>query len=324
MDMTLIAERRPVRIFERDGREVYADTGRPVDERLGSHVTLWIVEDPEAWAAAIEAEGDAELAKWPKRQRDLAEYRRGQAYQSAAQVRSDGAHRAIYTHHHIPAAAAATVADLCRSHPNPGVRYEVAAITGAGACPDCAQPRIFTDGQWRHHSGGYPTACTPRRAPEPERAAGEFEVDTGTGAMTCGYCDVIEHWAEAALGYVRLTGFRLLGVEKATNDLVVLAEATTLSGQTIGLPHHCLNIPEDLHHQHAPTTNLRRAPVAGRGRAPRASSPRYGRHTAAGLAGRLSGLTERVRLNRTPPVPSKGGTQDGQAPTDVRGAGDRR
>jgi hypothetical protein len=79
MDMTLTAERRPVRTFDRDGRKVYADTGRSVDERLGSHVTLWIVEDPEAWATAIEAEGDAELAKWPKRQRDLAEYRRGQA-----------------------------------------------------------------------------------------------------------------------------------------------------------------------------------------------------------------------------------------------------
>src|SRR4051812_96551 len=125
-ETTLIAPRRSVSTYEHYGRETYRDTGRPVDEQLGSHVVLWIVDDPEAWAKAIEAEGDAEFDKWPRKDRTIAETRRAQRYESAAQVRSDGPCRDFYATYHAAATASAAVADLYRAHPNPGVRYEVA------------------------------------------------------------------------------------------------------------------------------------------------------------------------------------------------------
>ncbi|MCW2877560.1 MAG: hypothetical protein JWQ95_1660 [Sphaerisporangium sp.] len=64
--VTRVLPRRPVKTYIHYGREVYADTGRPVDERLGSHVVLWIVEDAQAWAAQIEADADAAVAKYPR------------------------------------------------------------------------------------------------------------------------------------------------------------------------------------------------------------------------------------------------------------------
>lgn len=253
------AARRPARTYRRDGREYYADTGRPVDENLGTHILLWIVDDAEAWARAIEADGDAEPARWSKNQRYIGEYRRTQQYESAAQIRTQGPRRSWYSHYPDADRAEAAATDLRRSHPNPGVRYEVAPITAMGACPACHQPIVEADGQRRHHAGRYPADCAAVPEPEPERGDGEFEIDTGTGLMTCGYCNLTQSWPEASLGYVRLTGFHLLGVERATNTLVVLAEATTPAGQTIGLPHDCVCIPEDVHRRYAPATNLRRA-----------------------------------------------------------------
>ncbi|MBO0877305.1 MAG: hypothetical protein J2P19_28335 [Pseudonocardia sp.] len=247
----LAAPRRPVRTYERDGREVYADTGRPVNERLGSHVVLWIVDDPEAWAAAIEADADAEVARWSKskRNRELAELRRSQHYESAAQIRAEGDHRKIYGHYHDLASAESSANSLRRSHPNPGVRYATAEIDELGACPDCHQPRIFVDGQWWHHSLRYPVECTARPEPvedEPEHVEGEWVISVGTGSMICGYCNHDVCWSIAALGYARLTGYHMLGIEKATGALVVLAEATTLSRQITVLPHHCDKIPGHL------------------------------------------------------------------------------
>jgi len=258
---SLVAPRRDTQTYVLRGRECYADTGRPVDERLGSHILLWIVEQPEAWARAIEFEGEAELDRWPKRQRGMAELRRDQAYQAAAQIRVEGVRRRWQSHFHDGAQAEAYAAGLRRDHPNPGVRYEVVPITVAGACRSCHQPTIRADGDWRHHAGRFPAECSiePERDPELERGAGEFEIDAGTGSMTCGYCEHAESWAEAALGYARLTGFHMLGVHRPTNTLVVLAEASTLSGQTVHLAHHCLNIPEDQHREHAPHTMLARA-----------------------------------------------------------------
>jgi hypothetical protein len=255
-----VAPRRGVRTYTRDGRECYADTGRPVDEQLGSHVLLWIVDDPEAWAKAVEADGDAELGRWPKRQRCLAEDRRAQAYESAAQIRAEGPRRSWHAHFHNGAQAEAYVADLRRTHPHPGVRYEVAPITAVGACPSCHQPTIEADGQVRHHTGRYPAECLIDPEPEPERVAGEFEVNIGTNSMTCGYCDHTVSWPQAALGHARLTGFHLLGIYRPTNELVVLAEATTLSGATAHLPHHCLSIPEHMHRTYAPDAVLPRGP----------------------------------------------------------------
>lgn len=124
--MTLVASRRPdAATCVRDGRETYVDTGRRVGERLGSHVVLWIVDDPAAWAAAIEARA-------------------------------------------------------------------------------------------------------------------------GFGSMVCGYCDEAVAWPEAILGHARLTGYHLLGVHRETGELVVLAEATTHSGETTVLPHHCTKIPDEV------------------------------------------------------------------------------
>jgi hypothetical protein len=257
---SLVAPRRAVRTYARAGREHYADTGRPVDERLGTHILLWIVDDPESWAKAVEADGDAELARWPKPRRHLAEHRRAQAYKSATQIRAEGVRRDWHTHFHTSQQAESYTVDLRRSHPNPGVRYEAVPITAVGACPTCHQPTIQAAGEWRHHAGRYPAECSiePDRAPGPERVDGEFEVDAGAGAMTCGYCDATASWPEAALGYSQLTGFHLLGVHLPTNTLVVLAEATTMSGQTVHLPHHCMRIPEDQHRKYAPDSVLAR------------------------------------------------------------------
>lgn len=235
--MTLIAPRRPVSTYIHGGRETYRDTGRPVDERLGTHVVLWIVDDPELWAKAIEAEVDAEDGRWPRKDR-------------AAQVRADGPGRSWYAVHHSAQSAQANVESLRRSHPNPGVRYEVAEITAAGACPDCHQPTIQADGQWRHHFLRYPVECLRHPEPGPEqddeRQDGEWEIST-RGYMICGYCNETVSWPQAILGYWELTGFHLLGVERATGTLVVLAEATSLvRGQTVHLPHHCQKIPDDV------------------------------------------------------------------------------
>jgi hypothetical protein len=249
---TIVAPRRPVQIYRRDGREVYADTGRPVDERLGSHVVLRIIDDPERWATAIEAEADTELAKWPKRERPTFAYRRDQAYESATRVRTEGRIRTIYTHYHGAEPAEAHVASR---RPEPGVRYQVALITETAACPDCKQPRIFVDGQWWHHSLRYPVECARRPDLEPhpaeQRTDGEWEIDTGTGSMTCGYCNETASWAHAALGYAQLTGYHMLGIHRPTGDLVVLAEATTLTGEITVLPHHCDKIPDHLHATYA-------------------------------------------------------------------------
>jgi hypothetical protein len=64
--------------------------------------------------------------------------------------------------------------------------------------------------------------------------------------MVCGYCDETVRWAHMMLGHGELTGFHMLGVHLPTGELVVLAEATTLTGQTFHLPHHCAKIPDDV------------------------------------------------------------------------------
>lgn len=258
--MTLAAPRRDTRTYVMDGRERYADTGRPVDERLGTHVLLWIVDDAEAWAKAVEAEGDAQVGQWPKSRRHIGEHRRVQAYESAAQIRADGPRRDWNAVYHDAERAEAAAAELRRSHPNPGVRYEVTAIVSVGACPTCCQPTVEADGQIRHHAGRYPAECSikPDPEPEPDRVDGEFEIDCGMGSMTCGYCNLTQSWPEAGLGYARLTGFHLLGIHRPTNTLVVLVEAIGTSGQTVNLPHHCERIPGDVHRRYAPDSVLAR------------------------------------------------------------------
>jgi hypothetical protein len=249
-ETTLAAPRRSAKTYtDRRGREVYADTGRPVDEQFGTHVVLWIVDDPELWAKAIEAEGDAEPGKWPKSQRHIGEQRRLERHESAAQVRANGPRRNVNAVYFGAATAAAVVADLYRAHPNPGVRYEVAEITDVAACPDCHQPTIHADGQWWHHTGRFPVECSPRPEPEPEpkraRQAGEWEIGT-RGYMICGYCDHKATWPQPITANWELTGYYTLGIERATGTLVVLAEATTPAGQTVHLPHHCQKIPDEV------------------------------------------------------------------------------
>jgi hypothetical protein len=167
--LTRVLPRRPVKTYIHYGREVYADTGRPVDERLGSHVVLWIVEDAQAWAAQIEADADAAVAKYPRCR--IARQHRERDYESAAQVRAAGAYRSWRNHHHSLQDAQDEVASLYRGCRNAGVRYEVAEITDAAACPDCHRPTVCADGQWRHHIGGYPAECPACRDPTPDRAA---------------------------------------------------------------------------------------------------------------------------------------------------------
>ncbi|WP_327092554.1 hypothetical protein OIE66_18545 [Nonomuraea sp. NBC_01738] len=48
-----------------------------------------------------------------------------------------------------------------------------------------------------------------------------------------------------------MTGTYTLGVEVATGDLVVLAEAATPAGAVTHLPHHCEKIPDDVRARYA-------------------------------------------------------------------------
>lgn len=94
-------------------------------------------------------------------------------YEITAGDRADGPNTTIYTPCHSAWSAQAIAADLRRSHPNPGVRYEVAEITEADACPDCHQPTIQAAGQWWHHIGRYPVECAgppAQRAPTRTKA----------------------------------------------------------------------------------------------------------------------------------------------------------
>jgi hypothetical protein len=83
-------------------------------------------------------------------------------------------------------------------------------------------------------------------APEADDLPEWWEIDTGAGTMLCGYCHETISWAYSVLGYERLTGNHLLGVHRDTGRLVVLAEATALSGDTTYLPHHCEAISAEL------------------------------------------------------------------------------
>jgi hypothetical protein len=181
--VNLTVPRRPVRTFVRDGREVYADTGRAVDEPLGSHLVLWIVEDADAWADHIIRESEAELQRWPKAQRYIGEHRLQEARESAARIRAAGPERSWRSVHHDPARAEAGAAELRRSHPNPGVRYEVVPLTGAAACPTCHQPLIEADGQWRHHRLRYAADCQPESPRTPLTTGDEWDGEWEPGEI---------------------------------------------------------------------------------------------------------------------------------------------
>ncbi|MEU7631783.1 hypothetical protein AB0C34_17600 [Nocardia sp. NPDC049220] len=239
-----VAPRRAVGTLQRAGCEVYADTGGPVDKRLGSHIVLLIVDDADVWAAAIEAEGDAQFAWWrSKGDLLMGERRRSRKYESAACVRAEGACRSWYRNCDSADVAFACVVDLRRAHPNPGVRYEVVPITGAGTCPECHRPMIEADGQWRHHLGNS-IDCVHRQEPATDAAdhvEGEWVIDVDMGTMICGYCNEVVGWAEA-VSHVRLTGGYLFGIE--AGNLIVLAEAALPDDRITYLPHYCDKIPD--------------------------------------------------------------------------------
>ena len=227
-----------------------ADASTLANDLLHTHVLLWIVEDAEAWARAVEADGDAEPGRWPTRQRHIGEHRRAERHASAEQIRAEGPRRSWYALFHDADSATAVVADLYRSHPNPGVRYEIAPITAQGACPTCQQPTIEADGQWRHHLGGFPVDCLVSPDSESERADGEFEITIPGGPMVCGYCGTAASWPHVVLGYAALTGFHALGVGPG-GELVVLVEAVRLDGTVQYLPHLCTTIPDGVYAEHA-------------------------------------------------------------------------
>lgn len=105
-----------------------------------------IIDDPEAWARTIEAEGDAELTRWPGYNEDIAKRRRDARYRNAARIRAAGPHRSWYAHYHSAEEAQAAAKRL-RSRPEPGLRHEVAEITNAAICPHCQRPVIQADGR---------------------------------------------------------------------------------------------------------------------------------------------------------------------------------
>jgi hypothetical protein len=237
--------------YVHDGAEVARKTGRRVDENLGSHVVMWIVEDAAAWADAIEAEVAAETARLPKSRRHLTRMQQ-QRLEGAARTRAEGPRRSVYAVHYDEARARAGADSLRRACPNPGVRYEAAPVTATGACTTCSCPMICADGQWWHHTGGYPAQCPGRRARDLPLEPGDWEI-TATH-MTCGYCGQCVTWDETLRSWARLTGFHSLGVHRQTGELVVLAEVTGVAarpGEPGHLPHHCTQIPGSVRAEYA-------------------------------------------------------------------------
>jgi hypothetical protein len=98
-----------------------------------------------------------------------------------------------------------------------------------------------------------------------------WQITVPAGPMVCGYCYTTESaWlaapgaaAHLALGYLSLTGFHALGVGPA-GELVVLAEAHTLTGATVYLPHLCEQIPDGMREQYADDIARRAAAAAAR------------------------------------------------------------
>ena len=97
---------------------------------------------------------------------------------------------------------------------------------------------------------------------------GTWTITVPSGPMVCGYCGEKEWWddpervpAEArqdfgriaprlALGYLGLTGEWSLAVAP-DGALVVVAFATTLTGDEVPLPHHCTKIPDSEREKYA-------------------------------------------------------------------------
>jgi hypothetical protein len=236
-----------------DGAEVFRATGRPVDEDLGSHVVLWIVEDPDAWAEAIEAEVSSQIAQAPKDRR-FATYVQQQRLEDAARIRAAGPGRSVYSVHHDEAAARAHVASLRQGCPNPGVRYEAAPVTATAACTGCFCPTICAGGQWWHHTGGYPAECRGRRIRTRDLLLEPGDWEISDMDMTCGYCGQCVSWPETLRSWARLTGVHSLGVHRQTGEIVVLAEAIGIAarpGELGHLAHHCKEIPDAVRAEHA-------------------------------------------------------------------------
>lgn len=237
--------------YVNNGREVFRATGRPVDEDLGSHVVLSIIEDPRAWADAIEAEVAAEIAREPKARRHPT-YMQQRRLEGAARLRDAGPGRSVDTVHRREADARSRATGLQRNWPDAGVRYETAPVTATAGCTTCFYPMICAGGQWWHHTGGYPAQCPGRRARDLPLEPGEWEITSRT--MTCGYCGQTVSWEETDRSWAQLTGIHSLGVHRQTGELVVLAEATGIAarpGETGHLPHHCTQIPGSVRAEYA-------------------------------------------------------------------------
>lgn len=237
--------------YTSDRGEVFRRTGRRVHENLGSHVVLWIVDDPEAWAGAIEAEVASEIALAPEGRR-FASYMQQQRLEGAARTRAEGPRRWVYSVDCDEARALAGAASLRQGQPNPGVRHETAPVTATATCTTCFCPMICADGQWWHRTGGYPAECPGRRARSLPLEPGDWEISDMD--MTCGYCGQRVSWPETLRSWARLTGVHSLGVHRQTGELVVLAEVTgiaALPGEPGHLAHHCTQIPDSVRTEYA-------------------------------------------------------------------------
>lgn len=160
--------------------------------------------------------------------------------------------RSVRSTEHSQTRADDHVAGLLRDCPNPGVRYEAAPVTATAACVTCFCPMICADGQWWHHTGGYPAECPGRRARSLPLEPGDWEISDID--MTCGYCGQCVSWPETVRSWARLTGVHSLGVDRQTGELVVLAEVTGVAahpGEIGYLAHHCTEIPDSIQAEHA-------------------------------------------------------------------------
>ncbi len=139
--------------WNHNGQLIYRDTGRPVDEQLPKYIILHIITDRVRYAEHLESEASK------------IRYSRDDFLQIAADVRAGRRpNREPYVESYTKIEDAWRCATDLRLHhhggPQVGKTYEIAPVTGTGACAHCHQPVIKVDGTWRHSCLRFNIDCT--------------------------------------------------------------------------------------------------------------------------------------------------------------------
>jgi hypothetical protein len=157
------------RTYWRDGQLHFRDTGRAVAEPMPTHIVVREITDPDAYAVFLEREADITVNPC---------FRDG-LRTTATETRAAGPARHLTWDFGNEARATAYVADLRRSHPNPGMTYDIAPVTAVGACQHCHQPVLEADGRWLHKAGRLSADCINPDDSQPHTAEPHRPITTG-------------------------------------------------------------------------------------------------------------------------------------------------